>query len=173
MKNVTLVGMPASGKSTAGVLLAKRLGFSFIDVDLLIQEREGRLLKDIIKEEGLSRFLEIEDQINCSINTERAVIAPGGSVIYGEKAMNHLKKIGLVVYIKISYDSLLKRLGDLIDRGVALKDGMTLMELYEERTPLYEKYADITIEADEKSVGKLVDELREMIEKEYDLPNKR
>lgn len=171
MENVTLVGMPACGKSTAGVLLAKRLGFSFIDVDLVIQEQEGRLLKEIIDNEGLDGFLEIEERVNCGIHAKRAVIAPGGSVIYGERAMKHLKEIGLVVYLRISYDSLINRLGDLKDRGVALKHGMTLLELYEERTPLYERYADIVIEADGKSVGKVVDELREIIEKRYGMSN--
>ena len=134
-KNITLIGMPASGKSTVGVLLAKRLGYRFLDSDLLIQEQEGRLLKQIIEDEGLSGFLAIEEQVNRDICAERTVIAPGGSVIYGPSAMEHLKEISTVVYLKLGYGDLERRLGNLKDRGVALKDGMTLRELYEERVP--------------------------------------
>ncbi|QNM04343.1 shikimate kinase [Qiania dongpingensis] len=163
-KNITLVGMPASGKSTIGVLLAKRLGYKFIDSDLLIQEQEERLLKEIIEEEGLDGFLAIENQVNRDIAADKAVIAPGGSVIYGEEAMEHLKEIGTVVYLKISYEDLEKRLGNLHDRGVALKDGMTLFDLYQERVPLYERYADVTIDETEKTSGQIVDELRMLVE---------
>ena len=134
--NITLIGMPASGKSTIGVLLAKRLGYKFIDCDILIQEQEKRLLKEIIAEEGLDGFLAIEEQVNRDIQVKKAVIAPGGSVIYGPSAMEHLKEIGTVVYLKISYEDLERRLGNLKDRGVALKDGMTLLDLYHERVPI-------------------------------------
>ena len=164
VRNITLIGMPASGKSTVGVLLAKRLGFSFVDVDLIIQESENRLLKEIIAEEGLERFLEIENQINAQLEAFRSVIAPGGSVIYGEQAMKHLKEISLVVYLKLSFDELKKRLRNMEDRGVAIKDGMTPLELYRERIPFYERYADITIEEDGKTTGETVDELRFMLE---------
>lgn len=164
VRNITLIGMPASGKSTVGVLLAKRLGFSFVDVDLIIQESENRLLKEIIAEEGLERFLEIENQINAQLEAFRSVIAPGGSVIYGEQAMKHLKEISLVVYLKLSFDELKKRLRNMEDRGVAIKDGMTPLELYRERIPFYERYADITIEEDGKTAGETVDELRFMLE---------
>lgn len=163
-KNVTLIGMPASGKSTIGVLLAKRLGFSFIDVDIVIQEKEGRLLKEIIAQEGLDGFLEVENRINAQLEAERAVIAPGGSVIYGKEAMEHLKQISQVVYLKLSYEDVKERLGDLVDRGVALKDGMTLLDLYQERVPYYEKYADITVDETGKTPGQTVDELRQMLE---------
>ena len=129
------------GKEHRGRLLAKRLGYRFLDSDLLIQEQEGRLLKQIIEDEGLSGFLAIEEQVNRDICAERTVIAPGGSVIYGPSAMEHLKEISTVVYLKLGYGDLERRLGNLKDRGVALKDGMTLRELYEERVPLYEKYA--------------------------------
>lgn len=131
--NVTLIGMPSAGKSTVGVLLAKRLGYSFIDVDLLIQEQEGKRLREIIEEQGLDGFLDVENRVNAGVEAEQAVIAPGGSVIYGKEAMEHLKSIGLVVYLKITYDELVKRVGDVKDRGVALKDGMTLLDLYHER----------------------------------------
>ena len=148
--NITLIGMPASGKSTIGVLLAKRLGYSFVDVDIVIQEETGKLLKEIIEEQGTEGFLKVEEEINSRLDVTRSVIAPGGSVIYGPAAMEHLKKISTVVYLKLDYPELEQRLGDLKDRGVALKNGMTLMDLYRERVPLYEKYADITVE-DRKS----------------------
>lgn len=162
--NITLIGMPASGKSTVGVLLAKRLGYSFVDVDLVIQNKEKRLLKEIIEQEGMEGFLAVEDRVNCELDVTRSIIAPGGSVIYGEKAMEHLKEISTVVYLKLSYRDVSYRLGDLKDRGVALKDGMTLRDLYDERVPIYEKYADITIDETGKTAGKTVDELREIME---------
>lgn len=162
--NITLIGMPASGKSTVGVLLAKRLGMSFVDVDLIIQEREKRLLKTIISEQGLDGFLKIENEVNEQLDVSRSVIAPGGSVIYGVKAMEHLKAIGKVVYLKLTYDEVENRIGDVIDRGVALKNQMTLRDLYDERIPYYEKYADITVEATGKTPGEIVDTLRELFE---------
>lgn len=164
--NITLIGMPASGKSTIGVLLAKRLGYSFVDVDLVIQEQEECLLKDIIEREGMDGFLKVEERVNRELNVRRSVIAPGGSVIYGEEAMAHLKEISTVVYLKIKYREVKTRLGDLKDRGVALKDGMSLKELYEERIPLYERYADVTIDETGKTPGHVVDELREVMEKQ-------
>lgn len=162
--NITLIGMPAAGKSTVGVLLAKRLGYSFIDVDIVIQEQEGRLLKDIIKDEGLDGFMEVENRINAELKAERSVIAPGGSVIYGREAMDNLKALGTVVYLKISYKELTLRLGDLVDRGVVLKAGMTLHDLYKERIEFFERYADITIDEEGKSMGTIVDELRARME---------
>ena len=168
-QNITMIGMPASGKSTVGVLLAKRLGFSFIDVDIVIQEKEKRLLKQIIAEEGLAGFLEIENRINAELEPVRSVIAPGGSVIYGKEAMEHLKEISTVVYLKLSYEDVKNRLGDLKDRGVALKDGMTLLDLYEERVPYYERYADVTIDETGKTPGETVDELRRIMEERLGL----
>lgn len=151
MRNVILIGMPGVGKSTVGVLLAKKLGYEFIDSDLLIQTQEKRVLKDIIAEEGLDGFLEIEADVNASVEIESAVLATGGSVVYRERAMKHLKEIGTVVYLKVSYEELEKRLGDLQERGVALKEGQTLKDLCDERCPLYEKYADIIV--DEENLG--------------------
>ena len=144
--NIVLIGMPGAGKSTAGVVLAKKLGYHFIDSDILIQESEDRTLSEIIAAEGTYGFLRIEDRVNSRIDTENSVIATGGSAVYGKNAMEHLKSIGTVVYLSVSYESLEKRLGDLTDRGVALKEGQTLLDLYKERCPLYEKYADITID---------------------------
>ena len=160
MNNVTLIGMPGSGKSTIGVILAKALRYEFLDSDLLIQKQEKRKLSEIIAQDGPERFKEIENQVNADIRVTDTVIAPGGSVIYCEEAMEHLKSIGNIIYLKLSLESLSKRLGDLKGRGVLLKDGQTLKDLYEERVPLYEKYADITIPLDgmsiEETVGTLV-----------------
>jgi shikimate kinase len=169
LNNITLIGMPASGKSTVGVLLAKRLGYSFVDVDIVIQEQEGRLLKDIIAKEGQEGFLTVENRINAGLNVRHSIIAPGGSVIYGKEAMEHLKEISTVVYLKLSYESVEERLGNLVDRGVVLKDGMTLRDLYEERVPYYEKYADITIDENGLDAGKTVDRLRSIMEERFGL----
>ena len=169
LNNITLIGMPASGKSTVGVLLAKRLGYSFVDVDIVIQEQEGRLLKEIIEKEGQDGFLAVENRINAGLNVRHSVIAPGGSVIYGKEAMEHLKEISTVVYLKLSYESVEERLGNLVDRGVVLKDGMTLKDLYEERVPYYERYADITIDENGLDAGKTVDRLRAIMEERFGL----
>ncbi|WP_394524189.1 shikimate kinase [Lacrimispora sp. JR3] len=167
--NITLIGMPGSGKSTIGVLLAKRLGYSFVDVDIVIQEQEKRLLKEIIAEEGDDGFLEIENRVNRELSASHSVIAPGGSVIYGREAMEHLKDISIVIYLKLSYENLRERLGNLVDRGVVLKNGMTLKDLYDERIPYYEKYADITIDETGLEAGKVVDELRAMMKERFGL----
>jgi len=162
-RNITLIGMPASGKSTIGVLLAKRLGFSFVDVDIIIQEREKRLLKEIIAQDGLDGFLEVENRINASLDVDHSIIAPGGSVIYGKEAMEHLKKISTIVYLKLSYKDVEARLGNLVDRGVALKDGMTLRDLYDERIPYYEKYADIVFDVEGISIENLAEMMRNQL----------
>lgn len=167
LDNITLIGMPASGKSTVGVLLAKRLGYSFVDVDIVIQEQEGRLLKDIIAAIGLSGFMEVENRVNAGLTVHKSIIAPGGSVIYGDEAMAHLKEISTVVYLKLSCEAVEARLGNLVDRGVVLKDGMTLRDLYEERAPYYEKYADITIDETGLDAGQTVDELRKIMEAQF------
>lgn len=142
MNNIILIGMPGVGKSSIGVILAKELGMQFLDSDLLIQEREQRLLREILEQDGVDGFLQIEERINSSIEAEKAVIATGGSAVYSEKAMRHLKEIGTVVYLKLEYEPLSRRLGNLHNRGVVLRKGQTLMDLYAERSELYEKYAD-------------------------------
>ena len=144
--NIVLIGMPGVGKSTLGVVLAKELGYEFVDADLLIQKRENRLLKEIIAAEGVDRFLKIENDVNAGIQADKTVIATGGSVIYGNEAMEHLKEIGTIVYLKLDYETLDSRLGSLQGRGVVLKSGQDLQSLYEERVPLYEKYADIIVD---------------------------
>ncbi len=151
-KNITLIGMPGVGKSTIGVVLAKVLGYQFLDSDLLIQKQEGRKLHQIISQEGNEGFRIIENRVNASIQAEETVIATGGSVIYCPEAMEHLKSIGTVVYLKLSLEPLSKRLGNLKGRGVLLKEGQTLEDLYRERTPLYEKYADLVIDEEGKDL---------------------
>lgn len=159
MNNIILIGMPGAGKSTVGVVLAKKMGYAFLDSDLLIQAYENKLLHEIIEVKGLDVFKKIENKVNAAINAENTVIATGGSVIYGTEAMMHLKSIGSVIYLKLGYEELKKRLGDLSDRGVAIRLGQTLADLYEERTPLYEKYADITIDCSKKDIREIVLEI--------------
>lgn len=159
--NLIFIGMPAVGKSTIGVVTAKRLGYRFIDTDLLIQEREGKLLKEIIEEKGADGFLEIENEVNLSVNPEKAVIAPGGSVVYCEKAMEHFRQIGTIIYLHASYTEIEQRIQNARSRGVILRDGQTLRDLYNERTKLFEKYADIRISEDglnmDETVQKVLD----------------
>ena len=145
MRNIILIGMPASGKSTVGVVVAKRLGYEFIDTDLLIQKQEKRLLKEIIAEEGNDGFLAIENQVNRDLEVERAVISPGGSVVYCTEAMEHFKEIGEIIYLQATYEQIEKRITNAKNRGVVLKDGQTLRDLYDERVKLFEKYADYTV----------------------------
>lgn len=160
MNNITLIGMPSSGKSVVGVLLAKRLNMDFVDTDLSIQRQEGCLLKDIIERDGMDGFLAIENQVNRDVDVENTVIAPGGSVVYGREAMEHLKRISIVVYLKTDLEELERRIGNLQDRGVAIAPGQTFADLYRERCMLYEKYADVTVDEDGKGPGDIVDELR-------------
>lgn len=157
--NIVLIGMPGAGKSTVGVVLAKVAGHKFVDSDLVIQETTGKLLHELITEYGMEGFLEIENRINAELDVTKSIIATGGSVIYGEEAMEHLKKIGLIVYLKLSLESIADRLGDLKQRGVALKEGWGLKELYEERVPLYEKYADLVIDCENKSIRRITEEV--------------
>ena len=157
MKSIILIGMPAVGKSTVGVVVAKRLGYEFIDTDLLIQKQENRLLKEIIEDEGIDGFLKIENQVNCDVQAERAVISPGGSVVYCQEAMEHYKKIGVVVYLRASFETINNRIRNAKNRGVVLKEGQTLEMLYEERVKLFEKYADITIDEDGKELGETME----------------
>lgn len=161
--NIVLIGMPGAGKSTLGVILAKVLGYQFIDADLVIQERERRLLKDIIIQDGLESFINIENQVNASINTKHSVIATGGSVIYGREAMEHLKEIGTVIYLQLSYKTISNRLGNIRQRGVVLKDGQDLAGLYKERCPLYEKYADIVINCENMDMEETMETIVERI----------
>lgn len=157
--NIILIGMPGAGKSTVGVVLAKKRGCRFLDSDLLIQEKYDALLHELIAKYGIEGFLTLEEETNASINVKHTVIATGGSVVYGAAAMEHLKKNGIVVYLKLSYEAIRERLGDLNERGVTLREGQTLEDLYKERTPLYEKYADMTLDCENKSIREIVSEL--------------
>ena len=145
MKNIILIGMPASGKSTAGVILAKILGMDFLDTDLLIQQREGMLLREIIEQRGVDAFLKCEEEALLSVHTENTVIATGGSAVYSQPAMDEFRRTGTICYLKVEKDELFRRLRDVKERGVVLRSGEDLEEMYEHRSRLYEKYADIVI----------------------------
>ena len=161
--NIILIGMPAAGKSTIGVLLAKTLLKSFIDTDLIIQGKYGSALCDIIEREGTDAFLKIENDVICDHDYYCSVVATGGSAIYGDKAMAHLKKDGIVIYLDLSLDEIEKRIGNITTRGVAMKNGTTLAELYKERTPLYNKYADITVSCQNKTAEQTVEEIAQKL----------
>ncbi len=156
MKNVILIGMPGAGKSTVGVVLAKRLGYTFLDSDLVIQQKYGKLLHELIREHGVEGFWKIENDVNAGLTCDKTVIATGGSAIYGAEAMEHLRSIGTVVYLRLTLSQIEERLGDLTERGVTLREGQDLKALYEERTPLYEKYAHVIIDCDGQKVRELV-----------------
>lgn len=147
-----------------GVVLAKKLGYVFMDSDLVIQSQEGKLLHEIISEKGVEGFWKVEEQVNAAIDTDRTVIATGGSVVYGPRAMEHLHDIGTVVYLKLSLKAIADRLGDLNERGVTLKEGQDLQGLYEERGPLYEKYADVTIDCENLQIREVVDAVSRRLE---------
>lgn len=152
--NIVLIGMPGSGKSTVGVFLAKIVGYSFIDSDLLIQSREGKKLCEIIDEKGIDAFNEIENEVNASIEATNTVIATGGSVIYGKEAMEHLKEIGTVVYLYVTPEELTARIDNFATRGISIREGQTFEQLFSERAPLYEKYCDIKIDCTKASLSK-------------------
>lgn len=157
--NITLIGMPGAGKSTVGVVLAKVLGYRFMDSDLEIQEQTGKLLYELIEEHGDEGFLEIENRINAGLQVRNTVIATGGSAVYGKEAMEHLRQISTVVYLRLSYGSLKKRLGDLQKRGVVLKPGQTLRDLVEIRSPLYETYAHIIVDEENLDIRGVVEKI--------------
>ena len=144
-KNVVLIGMPGAGKSTVGIVLAKMLGYKFLDSDLLIQEQEGKILSDLIFEHGIEGFIAIENRVNKEIRARGTVIATGGSVCYCDEALRKMKEDGIIVYLRVTEANLKRRLGDLGKRGVVIRKGSDLHDLYLERTPLYEKYADLTV----------------------------
>lgn len=154
--NLALIGMPAVGKSTVGVLLAKKLGFAFLDTDILIQTKEKMTLAQIISEKGLERFLEIEESHLLSLDCSQHLIATGGSVIYKEKAMAHLAQTATIIYLCVDLDILANRLSDVIERGVAIDPGKGIDDLYKERTPLYDKFWDIKINCGVKTPAQVV-----------------
>lgn len=157
--NIVLIGMAGAGKSTTGIVAAKILRKDFVDGDLVIQKVTGRALQDIINEDGNEAFRKIENEVLCGIDADDCVIAPGGSAIYYPEAMAHLKEKGVVVYLQVSFEEIERRLNNLATRGVTLKDGQTIADLYAERLPLYEMYADITVNTDGLSLELTVDEI--------------
>ena len=162
--NIILIGMPGCGKSTVGVVLAKAANLDFIDSDLVIQKEMGCKLSQIIDEHGDNGFRAIENRINAELAADNSVIATGGSVVYGEDAMRHLKAIGTVVYLKLSYETIEDRLGDLHARGVTIQPGWTLHDLYNERIPLYEKWADVTVDCENMKLREVVEYIMAHIE---------
>ena len=162
--NIILIGMPASGKSTVGVILAKIIGYQFMDSDLVIQEQEGRKLHEIITEDGIDGFLTLEEQINAKIEAEHTVIATGGSVIYGKLAVEHFKKMGKIVYLQVEYEELMNRLHNIRQRGVVVRPGQTMEDLYQERSALYSQYADIVIQekngTPEQVIAEIISEMK-------------
>lgn len=164
--NIVLIGMPGSGKSTIGVVLAKHLGYTFIDSDIVIQEKHKKLLCELIDEFGEEGFLKIENDVNKSLDVDRTVIATGGSAVYSEESMMHLKKSSIFVYLKVNNSELDSRVTDLKGRGVVTNGKETMQEIFEDRTRLYQRYADVTIDEDEFSaisVPKIVDEIEELV----------
>ncbi len=161
--NIILIGMPGCGKTTLGTELSEKLGYGYIDSDSVIVAREGKRLNEIIAAVGREGFLDIEAKINSELCADRCVIATGGSVVYRERAMQHLKMLGKIVYLQLPYEVIARRLGDLKKRGVALKEGFTLKDLYEERVPLYEKYADIVVPLHGQSVRRSVELIAEKV----------
>ncbi len=157
--SIVFIGMPGVGKSTVGVILAKILGYRFVDTDIVIQHREGRRLCELIEEYGVDGFIEIENRINCQIDEKRTVIATGGSAVYGREAMEHYKETSVIIYLKLRYEDIETRLGDIKNRGVVLKEGQNLRDIYDERCELYEKYADIIIDETGLNVEDTIDKI--------------
>lgn len=165
MKNIVLIGMPGAGKSTIGVILAKALLFAFTDTDLIIQSRYGMSLSDIIEKEGTEAFLKIENDVIAGCTSSNCVVATGGSAVYGDEAMKNLRENGIVIYLKLPVSELQKRLSNIHTRGVAMEKGETIAELFEKRRPLYEKYADITVDCYGLTVEECVEEIIRLIKK--------
>lgn len=161
--NIILIGMPGCGKSTIGVLLAKNLAYSFLDSDLVIQERDGRRLQEIIDDLGPEGFATFEDSVNASLEPHKTVVATGGSAVYGKNAMAHLKNIGTVVYLRTSFEEITRRIKDFNTRGLVIPEGKTFEDVYKERVPLYEQYADVTVDTDGKELWNVVEEISEQL----------
>ena len=161
--NITLIGMPGSGKSTVGQTLAKRLGLQFVDVDQVIIRKTGQTLAEILDDVGDAGFRQVEERINAELDVQDSVIAPGGSVIYGPRAMAHLRDISTVVYLQVEHDELLRRLGDLHARGVSILPGQTFRDLYNERCPYYERYAHLIVDTKGLNLDQVAAKIAEMV----------
>ena len=161
--NIILTGMPGAGKSTLGVLLAKSLGMDFVDSDIIIQQCEKRLLQDIINSDGIEKFMQIEEDVLSSLDFSNTIIATGGSAVYSEKAMNHLKENGIVIYLHVDCAEIEKRVTNITTRGIVLKNGRTLSDAYEERKPLYDKFADITVDCTADSIEMSIRKITERL----------
>ncbi|NBI09813.1 shikimate kinase [Colidextribacter sp. OB.20] len=170
MDNIILTGMPGSGKSTIGVLLAKALGMGFLDVDLIIQEREGALLQEILDRRGTAAFLDVEEQAVLTLDCRHTVIAPGGSAMCREGAARHLSGLGPVVYLNVPLEELERRIRNLSQRGIAMEPGQTLADVLALRDPLYRKYADLIVDC---PPGQPLDQTAQLVQtalKECGLP---
>lgn len=157
--NLILIGMPGSGKSTIGVLLAKQLGKGFLDTDLLIQQKENALLQDILDRAGVDGFLDVEERTICATSFANCVVAPGGSAVCRPAMAQHLKSLGTMVYLHLSLEAIESRIRNLSTRGVAMRNGETLTDIYAQRTPLYAQYADVTVDCDGKSAQQISEEI--------------
>ena len=173
MANIVLIGMPGCGKSTVGVLLAKALQMDFVDTDIVLQQQQGKKLQEIIDQVGNDAFLKMEEDCVCGLECDQTVVATGGSVVYGKEAMRRLHENGLVVYIRLPYEEIERRLSNLATRGVTLKKGQTLRNLYDERIPLYEAEADYTCEPEESDVQKTVLDLAQRLSARMEADNGR
>lgn len=157
--NIVLIGMPGAGKSTLGVLVAKAMGMDYVDTDIVIQQQIGRLLQDIIDNDGIEAFLKIEAKIVSELKIENSVVATGGSIIYSEEAMQALKQGGKVVYLNVPFEEIARRLKNITTRGIVIKPGKSLKDMFEERVPLYGQYADHTIDCGDKNMEDCVSEI--------------
>ena len=158
-ENIILIGMPGSGKSTCGVLAAKALLKNFFDTDLLFQGLEEKRLQDIIDDDGIEYFLSAEERAILSLDINATVVATGGSVVYSDKSMEHLKKSGKVIYLHLSYDTMVDRIRNITTRGVVVKEGDSLEDMYNERLPMYQKWADVVINCDNNTVEQTVEKI--------------
>jgi shikimate kinase len=166
MKNIILIGMSGAGKSTLGILLAKALNYDFMDTDVLIQQQEGQLLQEILREKGIERFKAIEEDVICQMNPLNTIVATGGSVVYSDKGMKHLKELGSIVYIAVDFDEIQKRVKNIHTRGIVMGPNQSLRDVYEERVILYETYADIRVDIKKQTIEETVSLLVELLEKE-------
>lgn len=157
--NIVLIGMSGAGKSTLGVLLAKALGMDYVDTDIVIQQHEGRLLQDIIDHDGIEYFLKVEEKIVSELKLRNCIISTGGSVVYSEKAMNVLKQGGQIIYLHVPFEEISMRLTNITSRGIVIKKGNSLRDVYEERLPLYMKYSDKTLDCSNKDIEHCVSDI--------------